>query len=253
MSNLKTRRRPGWALLAAASALVMLLPAGAGAQDVSIEIPLDTVVKAAPGTVTELASEVVPDEFVGEYCLVRAVSHNQTSVHPGNNLVFASGADELVLYDVEGEANGDRVIEGYITLGETIIVSLVMGSDGVFSAGMVAEVYCPAPQTTTTVPETTVPETTAPETTAPETTAPDTTVPPTTVPDTTSTSVLPQSTSTTAPETTTTAAGDTTTSTPPESTLPFTGLDSGGTATIALVALAVGSALTMLTRDPEKT
>jgi hypothetical protein len=100
-------------------------------------------------------------------------------------------------------------------------------------------VFIPVPEesTTTTVPETTtttVPETT---TTVPETTT-TTTPTPTTVPETTTT--LP-------PQVSSTTLATTTTSVTPD-TLPFTGSGSDEMALMALLALAAGSGLVLLSR-----
>jgi hypothetical protein len=85
---------------------------GAEADDISVEIPLPTVVRAPAGTEHLLASVEVPSDLVGTLCAVTLHSSNQQSVHPGNDLVVASGDDSLVLADVEGEAFAESELEG---------------------------------------------------------------------------------------------------------------------------------------------
>ncbi|MGH8911890.1 MAG: hypothetical protein ACRDVD_05205 [Acidimicrobiia bacterium] len=234
----------------------LVIASGASAQDVSLEIPLPTVVKASPGSEHVLASEDVPQDLVGRTCSIRAIAANQESVHPGNDLVISSNGDLLLLEDVEGEAFGESAREGQLTLGNELTVTLILGSDGVFSAGMVVEVRCPAPDTTTTTTKpssTTTPETTIPTTsTVPDTTT-TTTVAGTTTSTVSATTTSTEATTTTMGETTTSTIGDTTstapgaTSTTP-STLPFTGGSDAAAGGLALVALATGMGLIALTR-----
>jgi hypothetical protein len=246
------------------------LPLEASAQDVVVDVDLTTVVRGPEGSEHLLATQDVPDALRGHSCSVRAVSHNQHSAHPDNDLVVASNGVAAVLRDVERAPFALTVATGPLTLGPEVSVTLVMGPDEVFSAGIVVELRCRAVETTTTTrPETSTTDTTAPDTT---TTVPATTTStssPTTT-DTPSTTV-PEETSTTGPaETTTTSMGDTTTTsgqtsttggststtTPPQatstvsttpSTLPFTGVGRNGAA-LAATALAAGAAVLMLAR-----
>ena len=141
------------ALLAATAAFFVIgLPA---AMAVEIEISIDTVVRADEGSTTVLATADVPPELVGSSCRATAQAINQPSVHPGNNLIIASGDGSIVLTDVEREAGVTTTTEGTLTLGPTLTVSLSMGSDGVFSAGLVVTIGtdCAPPPTTTTTTE----------------------------------------------------------------------------------------------------
>lgn len=239
MAGLSARRTAGVVVLLGVSTVALGLPIRAGAQDVSIEIPLNTVVRGEEGSEHVLASEEVPADLVGSECSVTAVATNQRSVHPGNDLVVSSSGDQVVLEDVEGEAFGERTAEGSLTLGTELTVTLILGPDGRFSAGIDVEVLCPGPETTTTT--TTEPTVPTSSTTLPETTT-------TTVAETTTSEVLGTTTSTditttTAGETTTTTTGATSTT---PSTLPFTGLGAGS-ATIGLAALMMGAGLIALT------
>jgi hypothetical protein len=235
------RRAAGLIVLSIGLVLVMA-PVAGGQEEVAIEIPLDTLVRAEPGSEHLLGSAEVPAELIGVTCPVAAVAQNQTSVHPGNNLVVATDGDSIVLEDVERAPGAVTVAEEELTFGSTLTVTLVLGEDGVFSAGMTVK-FCDIPETTTTTTvETTTSTTEATSTTT--TTIPTTT---TTMETTTTVTVLPTTTVTTAPEATTTVAPSSS-STVPE-TLPFTGGETDTTALVALVALLAGAGLVALTRE----
>jgi LPXTG-motif cell wall-anchored protein len=212
----------------------------AAAQTDVIVIPVDTVVRHVPvGSLTELASAPVAPELVGATCVGDAVGrNNDTSVHPGNDLIVTTGTSSAELLDVERAPGVVTETIGELTLGETITVTLRMGPDKTFSGGLVISLDCQTPPpdtTTTTAPPTT---TTEPPTTVPPTTVPPTTVPPTTGP---APSTTPPS---TAP---TVAQSGGTPTTGPE--LPATGV--GGTGSLiaaGLVALVAGTVLVFASR-----
>ncbi len=108
----------------------------------NITVPVSTIVHADEGSTTEVARTSVEDAHVGMVCSVKANSENQSSVHPGNDLVVRSGNSSITLEDVEREAGVTTHANGELTLGNDIVVSLVMGSDGAFSAGMDLQVSC---------------------------------------------------------------------------------------------------------------
>ncbi len=141
------------ALIAALAALLVTgIPVAAAAV---IEIPINTVVRADVGSTTVLATRDTPSDLVGENCLVVAQAKNQSSVHPGNDLIVASGGDSITLADVERAGGVLTEASDYLTLGATITVSLRMGRDGVFSGGLTISAECPPPTTTTTAGPTT--------------------------------------------------------------------------------------------------
>ncbi|MEZ5165420.1 MAG: hypothetical protein R2695_02645 [Acidimicrobiales bacterium] len=82
----------------------------------------------------------------------RGPAENNASVHPGNDLVVASGEDSVVLRGVEGAPGKVTTAEATLMLGPVITVTLVMGPDGIFSAGAKADVVleCVPPKHTTT-------------------------------------------------------------------------------------------------------
>lgn len=247
MTMVERRRAAGAVVVLCLPALILLGVGEAGAQDVSIDIPLPTVVQGEPGSEHLLATEEVPGDLVGSSCDVSSRAENQSSVHPGNDLIVASGGQQLTLADVEREPGAVTSAEGLLVLGEQVTVTLEMGPDGVFSAGMNLELRCLAATTTTTEAETT---TTAGETTT--TTEAGTTT--TEGEATTSTTsevegeTTTSTTSSTAPPTTEPEPTTTETSSPPESTLPFTGRGSGPVAGAALAALMAGVGLITISR-----
>jgi hypothetical protein len=107
-------------------------------------IPIEIVVRAPEGSLTQLASVDVPQEAVGQECEVSSLGTNRQSVHPGNDLLVQSGSSQVVLPNVEGVAGGTVIADGTLTLGDTITVTLDMGPDEVFSAGFDVIVECDA-------------------------------------------------------------------------------------------------------------
>jgi hypothetical protein len=150
-----------WLWAAAAVVLLMLviagpaLPAvGAAIEEFSIVIPSRTV-REPEGSTIVLATEPVGEEYVGQTCTATSVAENESSIHPGNNLTVASGDSVVVLEDVEGSANAIVTAEGELVLGSEIVISLVMGPDEVFSAGIEVLIDCSAVESTTTTLEAT--------------------------------------------------------------------------------------------------
>ncbi len=125
------------------------------------DIPIDTVVRAPEGSYTVLADVETPEELVGSSCVSIAVAGNQESVHPNNDLIIETGNTSVTLADVEREPGVNTPAAGEVTLGERVKVTLHMGSDEVFSGGLVIVIgsNCTPP---TTVPPTTTPPTTEP-------------------------------------------------------------------------------------------
>ena len=105
-------------------------------------IPIEIVVRAPEGSLTQLTSVDVPTEAFGQECRVSSLGTNRQSVHPGNDLLVQSGSSQVVLPNVEGVAGGTVTADGTLTLGDTITVTLDMGPDEVFSAGFDVIVEC---------------------------------------------------------------------------------------------------------------
>lgn len=210
------------ALATAALVLIALAPIGSAADGVfEIVIPVTTVVHAGDGSITELANQVTPEEFVGHECVVIAKSENQGSVHSGNDLIIASGSDSVTAHDVEAEPLGTVEANGTLVLGLSIVISLDMGPDEVFSAGIDVKLDCTPPTPPTT--EATISPTSI---TSPPTTA----------------EVLPTSITSAPPTTEEIDAVD---------TLPFTGVESGTPALLALALIGIGALALVATRKAE--
>lgn len=120
--------------------------ASAASNSSSINISVNTVVRADEGATRVLQTKTVSSEKKGEACTVVAKAKNQGSVHPGNNLVVRSGNSQIVLRNVERAAGATTESSSKITLGDQITVSLVMGRDKVFSGGMDVALDCEKPE-----------------------------------------------------------------------------------------------------------
>ena len=119
----------------------------------SVVIPLDTVVYIPWDSTQLLATEPVPEEFAGMSCGVSGISRNQDSVHPDNDLIIGSGASEVILENVEDEPGETLHAAGTLVLDTEVTVTLHMGPDAIFSAGIDVVIDCS--QVTTTTIETT--------------------------------------------------------------------------------------------------
>ncbi|MDH3464107.1 MAG: DUF11 domain-containing protein [Acidimicrobiia bacterium] len=115
---------------------------------IDISIPINTTVHAPVGSSTLLAT-VATGDLEGQVCSVSADAINQQSVHPGNDLVVASDDSSVVLENVEGASGGTVHADGTLTLSDAVTVTLIMGPDHVFSAGLTVSIDC-VPTTTTT-------------------------------------------------------------------------------------------------------
>lgn len=177
MRGTSLRARGRTPVLSAAVLLVVMViatSAQAAHAYIEISIPIDTVVRADRDSTTQLTTADVPAGFAEHACTVLAHAENQTSVHDGNDLVVASGTSQVVLSDVEAEPGQIVEATGQLVLGDVITVSLVMGPDEVFSAGIEVIVECleeePTTSTTTTTTTAEVSPTEATTTTLPTTT-----------------------------------------------------------------------------------
>lgn len=115
-------------------------PVLAGHGDISV--PIDTVVRAGQGEVVQLATVPVDPELVGATCDFEFHAINQESVNPGNDLILSSDGTETVIPGVEDAPDQILDVAGSITLGETLTVSVRLGPNEVFSAGLSVELIC---------------------------------------------------------------------------------------------------------------
>ncbi len=140
-----------------------------------IKIPIDTVVRSDEGVQTVLADVAVPSDLVGRTCTATYLDLNNTSRHPGNDLVLSTGDVSVTFAGVEDEPGQSTQASGNIVLGPSITVTLIMGPDTIFSADAELVVDCPDPPATSTTTTTTT--TTTTEAPAPSTSTTTTTVP----------------------------------------------------------------------------
>lgn len=223
--------------------MVFSLMTTVAAQDDDFEIivPISTVVMAPEGSETVLSTTPTPEELIGETCEVSARSENQSSVHPDNDLVVESGGSQIVLDDVEAEPGGVVTATGTLVLGEEIVITLIMGHDEVFSAGIEVRFNCPPAAVTTTTEATTT--TTAGTTTTTVMTTTSTEATTTTAAPTTSTSPTTTLAPTTTQAPTSTTIRDEVLKTTITQALPFTGPEQEG---LGAFALAIGAAGVLL-------
>jgi hypothetical protein len=139
-----------------ASAAVMagfvLLAAPAGAQTVP-QVVLSETIRDAPGSVHLAATLTVDPALVGGTCEVEVIGENNQSVHPNSDVLIASG-NEVIAADVERAAGSVTTPAGTLELDDTITVRVRLGSDGVFSGGLLSVNFActPPPPPPTTAP-----------------------------------------------------------------------------------------------------
>ena len=135
---MKYRIATAFGLLALGAAAIV--PAGVGAQDISISI--DGVVRGVEGEVVPLVDQAVAAEFVGDTCDGTVSTGNNASTHPNNDLLITTGGQTFTIPDVEAGANDVSVASGSIVLGENIVLELRLGPDAVGSGGLVLTFDC---------------------------------------------------------------------------------------------------------------
>ncbi len=238
-------------LIGSAAAATMVLGSTTAASAVEVvSVPVDGVYSGSEGATFEVASVSIPEAYIGQTCLIVGETHNQESVHPGNDLLIVAGGRTLVIPNFEDEGFIVHEAGELETMPATISVLLRLGPEHVSSGGFKVTVDCEQPVVETTVPpveiapETTVTAVTVPETTPAIETTETTTVDvaiapagPTTEPtiDDGATSTAPSSTSTTAAP-----------SAPVEvkaATLPVTGSSTAVFAAAGMAMVAAGFAL----------
>ena len=177
----------------------MAVSAEAQADGVDIEIPIATVVRGPRGSVTVLSTTSTPAHLIGATCSVFVRTENQSSVHPGNDLLVESETS-IILEDVEASPGEVVTSSTTMVLSDTIVVSLIMGPDAFFSAGFDVSVDCLPVDTTSSTTTTSEDTASTDETTTTEAT--------TSTEATTTTVEVSDSEQTTTSEASTTTAGD---------------------------------------------
>jgi len=117
----------------------------AGAQDDSFSITLEGIITGqAEGDVVQLVDQPVPAGLVGATCTVSGATENNGSVHPGNNLIIATGGASTTVPGVE-EVPGQVVAgSGPAVLGTDVVISLEFGPGGNTSGGVTLTFDCAA-------------------------------------------------------------------------------------------------------------
>lgn len=129
-------------------AVILLLSGPARAQTIEVRVE-ERSATADPGTNVALGSTAVPTELRGRTCRASVTVTNGDSTHTGNRLVVSTGSSNLVVDGIEETPGSVTTTGGTLTLGSSLDVSVVLGSTGATSLGMV--VTCePAAATTTT-------------------------------------------------------------------------------------------------------
>jgi hypothetical protein len=113
-----------------------------GAQETEIVIELDGVATGEEGSVLELVNRPVDASLVGATCSVSGRTENNESVHPGNDIIIASGDSVAEVPNVEELENEIIAGTGTVTLGDSIIVSIRFGPDEVTSGGIFLDFVC---------------------------------------------------------------------------------------------------------------
>lgn len=244
----------------------------ASAGDELIRLPVEQIVRGAPGSTTQVASVPLDPSLDGLLCEVRALGLNGDSVHAGNDYVVRSNGSQVVLSDVERAPGVTTEAAGLLELGSSLSVELVLGADGIHSGGITVEVSCDLPTTTTEEEPSLTTETSTPPTTEPPASTTSSSPPPE-EPETSSppSSSIPTAPSSSVPtETTSSDPGSPTTSEPtpssssepprqeststsadvlePPQELPRTGTETNVLVLVALGLIAGGASLLVLSR-----
>lgn len=134
------RRRLLGAISAMALVIVAvgILPASA-AERIELEQQL---LYGEAGSLYQLAEVTVAPDHVGVSCTMTVHTENQSSVHPGNDLLITTGDSQAVIEGVEAEANAGKDLSAEVVLGETIVVALRFGPEGRSSMGYGLDVDC---------------------------------------------------------------------------------------------------------------
>ncbi len=149
MKMVKVQRLAAAGVVGAVGLLALLQSSPVSAQTITVPIP-ESFAQGPVGSIQPLVTQEVPADLVGESCNLSIEVKNNESVHPGNNLIIASGESKVTLNGVEDAANTTVTGSGTLKLGKTIDVSLEMGVHGQSSLGSNVTVTCEPVVTTTT-------------------------------------------------------------------------------------------------------
>ncbi len=123
-----------------------------------LTIPIDSVVRGDSFETVTVASVTVPADLVGDTCTVTLEAANNNSVHDDNHLIISTGGESVTFPNVESESFQTTTAAGDVTLGESVLVQLQLGEDGVSSGGLSLTFDCAEVLPTTTIAPTTTTE-----------------------------------------------------------------------------------------------
>lgn len=230
---------------AAGAILAATLAVAPSAHADDVIVTLDQVVYGTAGQVVVLETRDVDAALVGTTCTASYTGENNSSVHPGTDLLISSGAAQLVLSGVEDVAGATTSGSSAILLGPTVSVAVRLGPDAMSSLGATLSLTCTLPTTTTSTTSTTTTTTSPPTTVSSTTTAATAT---TLVDTTTSSSVAAAGPIVSASSTSSTSPGGNAPIVTGPSALPATGGPSDRLVSVALVSVLLGGLLCLSRR-----
>lgn len=121
---------------------LLMLATPAGAQDNAFTIQVEGVLTGNEGDVVSVVSQPVDAALVGATCNVVGASENNSSVHPGNDLIIATGDTTTTVPGVEDAPGLVINGSGSVVLGASVDISLRFGPDGVTSGGTTLTFDC---------------------------------------------------------------------------------------------------------------
>ena len=137
---------------------LVLMTGPAAADDLPTVIISETI-RDTPGSVHLLSTTDVDPAAVASACDVTVTGENNASVHPNSDILIAS-ANQVTVPDVERSSGAQSIpADGTLTLGSTVTISVRLGSDGVFSGGLLqVDFTCTPPTPPPTPPPSVTPQ-----------------------------------------------------------------------------------------------
>lgn len=162
MSKPRRAQRFGAAAVAIGAVAALGLATPTAADHGGLHVRLDPVTTGTEGAVVVLARLTVPAELVGHECLAVYAGENNSSVHPGTDLLVTSADATIELNDVEDTPGAVTSSSETFLLDTVVTVAVRLGPDGISSLGATLDITCTPPPAT--LPTTATTATTAPVT-----------------------------------------------------------------------------------------
>jgi uncharacterized repeat protein (TIGR01451 family) len=132
-------------VIGALAVAVSAVPAVAQENSIIIDLP-EAVVEGDEGDVIQIWTEPVPAHLIGASCDGALQIDNNASTHPNNDLILMSGDDVVEIENVEAQAGVTIVLDETLgPLGETIVLSIRLGRQGISSTGFMLTLDCQPP------------------------------------------------------------------------------------------------------------